>query len=163
MKRFTGVFLGFVLMVFVGPAEYGGAVSFAAQEDSYANIFEIREKMFIEQCNDIYLNPDDYMDRTIKLEGIYEEEQEDGVTSRYVIRYGPGCCGNDGLAGFEVVFDETIFDAPAEALPKPRRNDWVEAMGSIQRLKDPDDLEYIVLKLSRLRVKEERGAEYVKN
>jgi uncharacterized membrane protein YcgQ (UPF0703/DUF1980 family) len=136
---------------------FAAQMGFATQTEGadYANVFEIREKMFIEQCNDIYLNPDDYMDRMVKLEGIYEEEKEGNATSRYVIRYGPGCCGNDGVAGFEVIADEIS--------PMPRQGDWVEAVGSILRLKDPDDLEYIVLKLSRLEVKEERGAEFVSN
>ncbi|MDR1622835.1 MAG: hypothetical protein LBS00_10720 [Synergistaceae bacterium] len=168
MKKFIRAFLGFLflLLVFAALTGYDGATSSAAQEeDGYANVFEIREKMFIEQCNDIYLNPEDYLDRMIKLEGIYEEEQEGSVTSRYVIRYGPGCCGNDGLAGFEVIVDEALAvrAAPVQAAPVAQKGDWVEAIGSIQRLKDSDDLEYIVLKLSRLRVKEERGAEYVSN
>ena len=145
--------VAFVLLVSYGLA--GAAQKEGAGNTKNAKIFEIREKMFIEQCNDIYLNPDDYLDRMIKLEGIYEEEQEESGTFRYVIRYGPGCCGNDGVAGFEVL--------AGGMSPLPRQGDWVEAIGSVQRLKDPDGLEYIVLKLSQLKVKEERGAEYVGN
>jgi uncharacterized membrane protein YcgQ (UPF0703/DUF1980 family) len=154
VKRWLAAFLGFSLAALAALGRQ--SASLAAQGDD-SNIFEIREKMFIEQCNDIYLNPDDYQGRTIKLEGIYEEENEEGsVTARYVIRYGPGCCGNDGMAGFEVVFD----DAPA---PAPQRGDWVEAIGAIQRLKDTDELEYVVLKLSQLKVMDVRGAEFVSN
>ncbi|MDR3229874.1 MAG: hypothetical protein LBT65_00390 [Synergistaceae bacterium] len=118
-------------------------------------IFEIREKMFIQQCNDIYLNPDEYLGRTVRLEGIYEEEadEESGGTFRYVIRRGPGCCGNDGVAGFEVLFDGT---------PPPAPNDWVEAVGTVE-LVSADSLESVVLRLSRLAVMEKRGAEFVDN
>ena len=150
------VAIAFVLLIGCGLAGAAQKAEKAQKEGANnAKVFEIREKMFIEQCNDIYLNPDDYLDHMIKLEGIYEEEQEESHTFRYVIRYGPGCCGNDGVAGFEVLVDAMS--------PMPRQGDWVEAIGSIQRLKDPDDLEYIVLKLSQLEVKEERGAEYVSN
>jgi uncharacterized membrane protein YcgQ (UPF0703/DUF1980 family) len=34
-------------------------------------IVEIQEKMFIAQTNDIYLNPEDYIGKTIKLEGLF--------------------------------------------------------------------------------------------
>ena len=36
------------------------------------NVIEIKERMFINQCNDVYLNPDDYRGKLIKLEGIYD-------------------------------------------------------------------------------------------
>ncbi|MDR1875726.1 MAG: hypothetical protein LBQ90_12035 [Synergistaceae bacterium] len=121
-----------------------------------SKIFEIREKMFIEQCNDIYLNPDDYAGRRIKLEGIYEEnvDEESGEIFRYVFRYGPGCCGNDGVAGFECVVEPGAL---------PKRGDWVEAIGTVEVGQDADGLDYVVLKPSRLTVMEKRGAEYVNN
>ena len=37
-----------------------------------SQITEITEKMFIEQVNDVYLNPDDYLGKPLKLEGVYE-------------------------------------------------------------------------------------------
>ena len=112
--------------------------------------------MFIQQCNDIYLNPEDYLGRQVKLEGIYEEaaDEESGQVSRYVIRYGPGCCGNDGVAGFECVFH-------TDALPK--QGDWIEVVGTVALALDPDDLEYVLLDPAGLTVKTQRGAEFVEN
>ena len=71
------------------------------------NVYEIKEKMFIAQCNDVYLNPDDYKDRTIKLQGMYDEytDPETKQNYRYVIRLGPGCCQNDSVAGFVILYD----------------------------------------------------------
>jgi zinc transport system permease protein len=121
-----------------------------------SKIFEIREKMFIQQCTDIYLNPGDYVGRRVKLEGLYEEsaDEESGEISRYVIRYGPGCCGNDGVAGFECFFQGDAF---------PSQGDWVEVIGTVTIALDPDDLEYVVLKPAQFEVKDERGAEFVEN
>lgn len=57
------------------------------------------------------------MDKTIKLEGLYDEytNPETNETYRYVIRYDPGCCGNDRVAGFEVLYDGD----------PPRLKDWI--------------------------------------
>lgn len=117
-------------------------------------VFEIKEKMFIAQCNDIYLNPEDYKGKTVKLEGMYDEftDPETNETYRYVYRNGPGCCGNDGVAGFEFLYDGT----------PPRLNDWIEVTGTVEIMKE-DDYEYVVLRLSKLAVLDERGAEYVEN
>ena len=85
---------------------------------------EIKEKLFIEQINDIYLNPDDYMGKTIKYEGVFEafEYEPPDRSYYYVVRYGPGCCGTDGVVGFEIVWDGEY----------PDYNDWVEVVGIIE-------------------------------
>jgi uncharacterized membrane protein YcgQ (UPF0703/DUF1980 family) len=140
------------------------------QSSTAPGVFEIREKMFIQQCNDIYLNPDEYLGRTVKLEGIYEEytdeidDEINGIngtsgTFRYVIRYGPGCCGNDGVAGFQVLFDGL---GDLDKNPAPKQNDWVEAVGTVE-WDDREEEVSVLLKLSRLTVMEKRGAEFVKN
>jgi hypothetical protein len=120
-----------------------------------SGILMIREKLFIQQCNDVYLNPDEYVGRTIRLEGIYDEylDEESGETSRYVIRYGPGCCGYDGMAGFEFMYDGET---------KPKQDDWIEATGIVE-LVGPESESYVVLRLSGLRVMDTRGEEYVSN
>ena len=55
---------------------------------------EIKEKLFIAQTNDVYLNPDEYMGRRIRLEGLFKADSYVGSaqTYRFVLRYGPGCC-----------------------------------------------------------------------
>jgi hypothetical protein len=115
-------------------------------------VFEIKEKMFIAQCNDVYLNPPEYVGKTIKLEGIYDKytDVDGGRTYNYVIRYGPGCCGNDGTAGFEFLYDGDL----------PELGDWIEAIGTVEMAKE-GDYEYVVLRLSKLSVLTTRGAEFV--
>jgi uncharacterized membrane protein YcgQ (UPF0703/DUF1980 family) len=123
----------------------------SAQTDD-SEIFVIKEKMFIAQSNDIYFNPDDYLGKTIKYEGIFQvnEVPEENLTYRSVIRYGPGCCGVDANAGFEVIWDKEY----------PEHDDWVEAVGKLVRYEE-NGTEYLRLELSSLKVLEERGQEYV--
>ena len=115
-------------------------------------IIEIKEKMFIAQTNDIYYNAEDYLGKTIKYEGIYNAYYWDDEDSTFysVIRYGPGCCGDDGEAGFEVVWDGE----------HPEVNDWVEAVGVLEQYED-GGYKYLRLALTSLTVLPTRGAEFV--
>jgi uncharacterized membrane protein YcgQ (UPF0703/DUF1980 family) len=107
--------------------------------------------MFIAQTNEVYLNPEDYMGRTVKLEGLFKKQEYPGGGGYcFVLRYGPGCCGNDGSAGFEVAWDR----------PYPQEDEWVEAVGVLDSY-DEDGYPYLYLDLASLVVKEERGKEFV--
>ncbi|MDR1469245.1 MAG: hypothetical protein LBT00_08120 [Spirochaetaceae bacterium] len=131
-------------------------------------VIEIKEKLFIAQTNEIYLNSEDYLGKTIRLEGLFKTEQYDGEEPFcFVLRYGPGCCGYDGTAGFEVAW------APRTAAPNgegsqsnvlapkyPQEDEWVEAVGTLSSYEE-DDYPYIYLQLTSLTVKKDRGAEFV--
>jgi hypothetical protein len=130
---------------------------------------EIREKMFIAQTNDVYLNPEDYLGKSIKLEGLLKIDQYAGEDTEYcfVLRSGPGCCGNDGSAGFEVAWNRPepgAGPASIKALPSgpvyPAVDAWVEAVGILDTYEE-DGYPYIYLDLLSLSEKEERGAEFV--
>jgi hypothetical protein len=124
---------------------------------------EIREKMFIAQVNDVYLNPEDYMGKTLKLEGLFQVQYYYGTDPYYfVIRYGPGCCGNDGNAGFEVLWDDAFFresQGDGEGF-YPEEGEWVEATGVLGAYEE-DGYPYLCIALSSLEVLDERGAEFV--
>lgn len=120
-------------------------------------VIEIKEKMFIAQINDVYRNPEDYIGNIIKLEGLFVSEQYgDNEPYCFVIRYGPGCCGTDGNAGFEVAWNKQ----DAESKTYPNSDDWVEAVGILQTYEE-DGYPYLYLDLSELNILNERGAEYV--
>ena len=139
MKRVSFIFFGFF-------------ISFYAN----AQIIEVREKMFIVQTNDIYLNSEDYLGKTIKLEGVFaiEDFPWQERPFYYVLRFGPGCCAYDGSAGFEVMWDPNI--KPKAIYPKD--NDWVEAVGILKEFNDGG----IYITLTTLTVLDKRGAEFVK-
>jgi uncharacterized membrane protein YcgQ (UPF0703/DUF1980 family) len=127
------------------------ASSCAAAKDS--EVVEIREKMFIEQTNDVYLNPDEYLGRTIRLEGMFGIIDDVEPPCYYVYRFGPGCCGYDANAGFEVAWSGTDN-------PYPGDNDWVEATGVLENYESEGE-SFLRLALKSLVVKTERGKERV--
>ena len=119
---------------------------------------EIKEKMFASQVSDVYLNAEDYLGKTFKLEGIFKSEQyfDKEEPYRFVIRYGPGgCCGYDANIGFEVAW------AKEKAKPYPEIDSWVEATGVLKMYEENGYSEYLYLDLSSLNVLSKRGAEYV--
>ncbi|GMO34290.1 MAG: hypothetical protein Ta2F_10380 [Termitinemataceae bacterium] len=129
-----------------------------ASDPVMQKVVEIKEKMFLAQVNDVYLNSEDYLGKTIKLEGLFKLEKygENEDPYCFVLRYGPGCCGSDGNAGFEVAWDKQ--NAADRTMPK--EDDWVEAVG-ILRSEENDDASFLYLALLELNVLEKRGQEYV--
>lgn len=124
-------------------------------DNDLKNVFEIREKMFINQCNEIYLNPKDYNGRIVKLQGMYDGyvDIDTGERSSFIFRYGPGCCGNDGVAGFELLYEGKNI---------PEINDWIEVLGVATLIKS-EYYETVALKVISIKVLKNRGAEFVKN
>lgn len=117
------------------------------------NIIEIREKMFIAQIEDIYYNIEDFKDKYIKIEGMYsvvEPEEGDIGKVHFVYRNAPGCCGNDGWAGFMLNYDGEY----------PNTNDWIQVVGTPEIVKN-GVYEDLYLNVISIEVMEERGAEFV--
>ena len=119
----------------------------------------IREKMFIAQVNDVYLNSDDYIGKRIKLEGIFMDMFSGGSRYCFVIRNGPGCCGSDGQIGFEVSWNPP-GQIMLEKREYPKRNAWVEAQGVLSEYEE-SGTNFLYLALTDLNVLEKRGAEFV--
>ena len=122
-----------------------------------SDVIEIKEKMFISQVNDVYLNPDDYLGKTIKLEGLFMMEYPPYIGTEpycFVLRYGPGCCGTDGNVGFEVTWKAD------RKISYPEVNSWVEAVGEL-KIYSEEFYDVLYLELSSLNVKNTRGAEFV--
>ena len=116
------------------------------------DIVLIPEKLFIAQTNDIYYNSEDYLGKTIRYEGMFKTYGGYEGSEKYyaVVRYGPGCCGDDGSAGFEVTWKE----------PYPKEDEWVEATGVLE-LYEENGTAYLRLALTELEVLPIRGAEFV--
>jgi uncharacterized membrane protein YcgQ (UPF0703/DUF1980 family) len=128
----------------------------SAESAAEADVIEIKEKMFVAQSNDVYYNVEDYLGKTLKYEGIFQEftDGENGQTYYSVIRYGPGCCGIDANCGFEVCW---VNNSEAEY---PKQNDWVEVLGVLE-LYEEGEYSYLRLNLTSMTVLDVRGAEYV--
>ena len=144
--------ISFALIALAGGAEVFGPPSPTEMAPEGREIVEIREKMFMTQINDIYINADDFLGKTIKYQGKYIEEAYEGMPRayQYVYRDSPGCCGADGRAGFEIAWDQA----------KPRNNDWVEIVGTLERYEEIG-MQFLRIQAASLTVLEERGMEFV--
>lgn len=147
MLVFAGI-VGFI--VFQNASLSKENVQSVGKDDSITadmkNVYEIKEKMFIAQINDIYINMNQYEGKTVRFEGFIYNYGD----NCYVIRRTPGCCGNDGTAGLEVKWDK----------PYMADNKWVEAIGVIKIEDEIYGAEPVVY-LTSLTEKEERGADFV--
>ena len=116
-------------------------------------IIYITEKMFIAQTNDVYINTDDYMGKTLQYEGFVMSffDESTQKTYYYVIRYGPGCCGYDANAGFEILTKDGEY---------PVDNEWLQVTGVLGTYIE-GEYEYLYLDVTDLQVLEVRGAESV--
>ncbi|GHV42917.1 hypothetical protein FACS189490_12750 [Clostridia bacterium] len=122
----------------------------AEKKVSSGALVEVKEKMFLAQTNEIYLNSEDYIGRTLKIEGMWLKEEYGGEAYCYVYRIGPGCCGADGFAGFMVHYDGD----------EPSADDWIEVVGTLEEY-DVDGEPYLRIAADTLTVKDERGEEFV--
>ena len=108
----------------VGNANSNGELSTSFGEIvDFDNMIEITDNYFIQQTNDVFFNTDEYIGKSIKIEGfVYSyEDYETGNICHSVIRNTPGCCGADGLAGLDIRYDKKY----------PAENTWVEVIGVI--------------------------------
>ena len=110
----------------------------------------IGDRMFMTTVNNIHFNADEYIGKTIKLEGIFSFYEFDGMELIAVFRHSPGCCGDDGMTGFFVAWDYEY----------PPNYEWVEAVGVLEFFYDFGYRE-IRLNLLSLTVLDERGLEFV--
>jgi putative membrane protein len=116
-------------------------------------VIEITEKMYVTFINDIYTNTEDYLGKTISIEGMFTSSYfvDTYTTYYYVYRVGPGCCGNDGnMCGFEFTFEG---DMPAD-------NDWISVVGTLEEYEE-NGVTYLTIKADQVMVMEERGEEVV--
>ena len=117
-------------------------------------IVEINEKFFIQQCDDVYLNPDYYEDKLIKIEGLCAIWDENGETRYRVYRTTPGCCGFDGESGFRFLYN---------GKEKLSAKDWISLTASVKLGTSDFGFRTVVLDALELSIKAERGAEFVRN
>ena len=132
-----------------------GCTSNTAEVDANDEVdLNITEKMYVTYINEIYTNPDSYLGKRLKIEGMFTAEYfgETDTTYYYVYRQGPGCCGNDGsMCGFEFTSKDGKY---------PNENDWIEVVGTLDQY-DEYGTQYLTIRADSVTVKTERGAEVV--
>ena len=157
MKRFCAFILLLTLLL-AGCSSAPEKEAGPAGTDWGDDLVEIGDRLFIAQVSDIYTNLEAYLGRTVRYEGIFQTGvmPVTGEPFYFVIRNGPGCCGDDGAIGFAVAWPEGW---PAD-VPRPEPDDWVEVVGVFE-LYDQFGFDQLRVSLLSLTVMEERGVEFV--
>jgi len=117
------------------------------------DVLEIGERFFIAEMTNINMNAGDYVGRTIRYEGMFRNLHWEATGEDYhqVIRTAFGCCGNDGIVGFEVY----LGDIP------PLPNDaWVEVEGVLEWY-EVGGTRFLRVRATSITELEERGSEFV--
>jgi uncharacterized membrane protein YcgQ (UPF0703/DUF1980 family) len=92
-------------------------------EERPKDVIEITDNYFIQQTDDVYVNINDYVGKKIKLEGfVYPYLDQYGKTLYAIVRRSPGCCGDDGIVGLDVINEDGF----------PEKDTWVEVIGIVQ-------------------------------
>ncbi|MCL2568469.1 MAG: hypothetical protein FWE12_03395 [Oscillospiraceae bacterium] len=88
-------------------------------------VVTITDRAFLTQIVSINRNADQYEGRTIRYEGMFYTFYWEATGEYYhrVLRYVMDCCGDDGIAGFEVYLGNIA--------PLPD-NAWVELVGVLE-------------------------------
>lgn len=118
-------------------------------------VIEIGERFFVMQVTEIQVNASDYLGRSIRFEGLFREEYSAPSSTHFhtVTRNTYGCCGDDGVVGFEVYLPGNMELFPNDT--------WVSVTGELE------EFEYEGMNFFRLRATElvetEAGASFVSN
>lgn len=110
-------------------------------------VVEIRERMFLTHVRQIYETPENYLGKTIRLEGMYSSLPR-GDSSYHLVYREDGCCG--GMVGFEFTYDGKI----------PEKNDWIQVVGVLEEF-DLGGEQMLVIRAKTVKVMSERGKEAV--
>ena len=119
--------------------------SFSGCSDAEDDVVVVTERFFVTQMIEIIINRNDFMGRTIQMEGLFREFNGPTRDFYIVMRYAV-CCEAAPL-GFEVILDGI------EPLPN---DTWVKVVGSLDMQGGA-----LVLVVSSLTELDERGAVYV--
>ena len=141
MKRLLAIFIIVLLL----------AICLTACSSDDADILEIGERFFVTQINQIFLDPEAYLGRMVRYEGMFFRAHLEGEDFYVVIRYTFGCCGNDGMIGFEVVLNGT------EPFPD---DTWVEVTGVLEEYETQGQA-FLVVNATTVTQMPERGQEIV--
>ena len=151
-KALILIILTLILPVFISGCADESLEANTATEERLAVDVEIRERLFMTQVFDISNNFEHYIGRTVRYEGIFEKFGYEQVFAA-VFRYGPGCCGDDGVIGFTVAWEDGSTDFP-------ENGEWVEVVGTFGVLEIEGFL-FRCVYLTSITVLDVRGAEFV--
>ena len=112
-------------------------------------ILVIGDRFFVHQVNDILLNTQQYLGRTIRYEGIFRTvDWRAAGYDHIVMRYAMGCCTREPI-GFFILLPDSIY-------PVPPDHAWVEITGVVE-----ENNGFLMINAISLIEMEERGFYFV--
>jgi len=141
MKVLVFVVLGALIMGFAGCS---------SDDDAYV----LTDRFFISQFQNISLNPNDFIGRTIRYDGIFMPVQWQDDAIYFVARFSDDdCCGGvGGIIGFEVYLND---------IEPVGRDTWVEITGILEEAYDSDFGSFMRLNAVSMVELDEPGQEFV--
>ena len=142
MKRLVAIVLALLILAGCAGSGNGGST----------DVLLIEDRFFVRQVDQIFADRQAYLGRTIRYEGIFVSTRFGERDFYFVIRGTHGCCGADGIIGFEVLLGDDISPPPDEA--------WVEVVGVLEEVEDEVRMA-LVLNTTSLTELDVRGMEFV--
>lgn len=122
------------------------------EEINYEEIIYIEERVFLSQITAIQMEKEEYLGKTISLEGYMFMDTPSEDIAGGVVRNTPGCCGDDGMIGF-------LYSWSGE---KPEKDEWIRVTGVLtEHTNENGSPMYFVIEAEEVEVLEERGLEFV--
>ena len=133
-----------VTLLLVGLAGCGGGGD---------DVVEIEERFFVAQFTHINRNAADYIGRVVRYEGMFQTIHWHATGEDYhmVTRRTLGCCGDDGIVGFEVYLGE---------IEPFSDNAWVEVEGELEWY-EVGEVRFLRVTATSVRELDQRGEEFV--
>jgi len=101
----------------------------SAMSQDKPQVCSLKDRLFVQQINDINLNPQSYKDKIIQIEGYFGKYVDENHVEHYsVYRKTAGCCGYDGAAGFEFVYKKGKINF--------KEDEWIYVEGHIAKGKN---------------------------
>ena len=134
--------------------KYSSSSALRKSADSPKSVINVKEKQYLLWIHEIKENKEQYLERKIKIEGMYAVNTIEDETHHHVYRIGPGCCSDHGaMSGFEFISDNGEY---------PKENEWIEVTGTLKEVEYKGE-KVLTLQNSQVTVKQERGLEAVKH
>jgi uncharacterized membrane protein YcgQ (UPF0703/DUF1980 family) len=121
-----------------------------AVSEANPKVCSLKDRLFVQQVSDIHLNPQNYKNKIIQVEGFFGKYIDEKKAERYsVYRRTAGCCGYDGSVGFEFIYKNGKLSF--------KEDDWILVEAQIAKTtNDIYDYDYIYLEAISV-VPKERG------
>jgi len=164
MKKILIILIIISITLLTGCSDDNDAINNTGSDDDLGevDVVEIDERFFLTQIMHITRNADEYIGRTIRYEGMFQSFYWPASGFFYMVNRNTwGCCGEDGMVGFEVNLGdiEPLAD-----------NAWVEVYGVLEwyvvewtadEEHDREPLRVLRVAIESLTELDERGEEFV--